>query len=320
MCKVSVLVPIYNVSKYIERCAHTLFNQTFADIEFVFVNDCTPDDSVKILEYVLSQYPNRKNVKIIAHVQNKGLAEARNTAIKNSSGEYILHVDSDDYLELNAIQLLYEKAVCSDADLVLSDYQIVYSDYNKILRTNYVSNPKEYAKLLLKRRTIPNIIGKLIKRCVVVDNGIFAVTGLNQGEDYLITPKVAYCSRKVEYVPLPLYNYVKDIPTSYTSNVNLGAVKCIEKVEDNLVDYFLRIVDSEDFASTVMLSKLYNKVSLLYASDISCYEYIAGLYKDLKYWNADLELHHKFLLQFIDWHCYRSVYFVLKLVRKIRKE
>ncbi|MCM1030083.1 MAG: glycosyltransferase [Oscillibacter sp.] len=319
MCKVSILVPVYNVSKYIERCARSLFEQTFTDIEFIFVNDCTPDDSIGKLNRILSHYPN-VNVKIITHTRNKGLAAARNTAIQNSSGEYIFHVDSDDYLELNTIQLLYEKVAYSNADLVLSDYRIIYSDHNKILKTNYTPDPQEYTKLLLKRRSIPNIIGKLIKRSIIIDNKLFSIAGLNQGEDYLITPKVAYCSHIIEYVPQPLYNYVKNIPTSYTSNVNLNAVKCIEKVEDNLVSYFSNIPNFKNFASTIILSKLYNKIALLYASDKSCYKYIAGLYKDIKYWNTDLKLQHKSLLLFMDCHCYSFVYSVLRMVKKLRKE
>lgn len=319
MYKVSILVPIYNVSKYIERCAHSLFKQTFTDIEFIFVNDCTPDDSIEKLTRVLSQYPNI-NVKIITHSQNKGLAVARNTAIQNSSGEYIFHMDSDDYLELNTIQLLYEQATHSNADLVLADYRIIYSSYNKILKTNYTPIPQEYAKLLLKRRSNPYIVGKLIKRSTIVNNQLFAIAGLNQGEDYLITPKVAYCSHIIEYVPLPLYNYVKNIPTSYTSNVNLEAVKCLEKVENNLVDYFSNIPDFKDFTSTIILSKFYNKITLLYASDKSCYKYIAGLYKNIRYWNTNLKLRHKLLLLFIDCHCYSFIYSILRIVKKLRKE
>lgn len=78
MAKVSVIVPIYNVSRFIKRCVESLFNQTLDDVEFIFVNDCTPDDSVDILKKVIADYPDR-NTMIINHEVNKGLPAARNT-------------------------------------------------------------------------------------------------------------------------------------------------------------------------------------------------------------------------------------------------
>ena len=97
---VSILVPIYGVEKYIRRCAISLFEQTYLNIEYIFVNDCTNDDSIIILENVINQYPNRQSqIKIIQHETNKGLGEARNTAVAAANGDYLFHVDSDDYID-----------------------------------------------------------------------------------------------------------------------------------------------------------------------------------------------------------------------------
>lgn len=102
---VSILVPIYGVEKYIKRCAISLFEQTYKNIEFVFVNDCTRDSSISVLKDVVTEYPYLANkVKIINHIHNKGLAAARNTAIKESSGDFVFHVDADDWLEKTAIE------------------------------------------------------------------------------------------------------------------------------------------------------------------------------------------------------------------------
>ena len=80
--KVSILVPIYNVEKYIERCAVSLFEQTYENIEYVFVNDCTPDQSIKVLKHVLGRYPQRSSkTKVINHDRNRGVAASRNTAL-----------------------------------------------------------------------------------------------------------------------------------------------------------------------------------------------------------------------------------------------
>ena len=116
--KVSLLVPIYNTSEYIEKCARSLFGQTYINIEYLFVNDCSTDDSLVKLETVLSQFPDRKKqVRIISHKENQGLAISRNTAVQAATGEYLFHVDSDDYIPLNAVALMVNDAVASDADI-----------------------------------------------------------------------------------------------------------------------------------------------------------------------------------------------------------
>ena len=96
--KVSICVPVYGVEKYIERCAISIFEQTYTNLECIFVNDCTKDNSIKILYNVIERYPQRREkIRIIQHDCNRGLAAARNTALEAASGDYILHVDSDNY-------------------------------------------------------------------------------------------------------------------------------------------------------------------------------------------------------------------------------
>ena len=107
MYKVSILVPIYGVEQFIERCARSLFEQTYQNLEYVFVNDCTPDKSIEILTRIIEYYPKRFNsIRIISHEKNRGIAASRNTAYDNATGEFVTIVDSDDWLELNAIELL----------------------------------------------------------------------------------------------------------------------------------------------------------------------------------------------------------------------
>ncbi len=101
---ISILVPIYGVEKYIERCSRSLFGQTYFNIEYIFVDDCTKDNSIGILKKVLMDYPLRaKKVKIVSHSTNRGLSAARNTALTHAEGAYIMHVDSDDYLSECAV-------------------------------------------------------------------------------------------------------------------------------------------------------------------------------------------------------------------------
>ena len=106
--KVSVIVLIYKVEKYIERCARSLFCQTMQDIEYVFVNDCTPDCSIQILQSVIDEYPQRKSdIKIISHEKNMGSGVARNTGLEVADGEYIIYCDGDDWVDPDMYEKLY---------------------------------------------------------------------------------------------------------------------------------------------------------------------------------------------------------------------
>ena len=124
MVKVSILVPVYGVERYIENCAVTLFEQTYENIEYVFVNDSTKDRSMEMLHDVMERYPLRRdNVHIITHEVNRGLGAARKTALLNATGDFVMHVDSDDSLSLDAVEMLVDKAIQTGADIVDCGYE-----------------------------------------------------------------------------------------------------------------------------------------------------------------------------------------------------
>ena len=109
MYKVSVIVPIYNVERFIERCVKSLMEQTLQDVEYIFVDDAATDNSMKILAATLSIYSDQ-NIRILVHQENKGLPAARNTGLAVATGEYVFHCDSDDYMEKDMLEALYKKA------------------------------------------------------------------------------------------------------------------------------------------------------------------------------------------------------------------
>lgn len=132
MPKVSVIIPVYGVEKYIERCARSLFEQTLDDMEFIFVDDCTKDNSIQVLEMVITDYPNRKEqIKILHHEHNKGLSHARETGVNAATGEYIAHCDSDDWVEKEMYAELYRSAIAGEYDYVKCSHR--KSDGNKTL-------------------------------------------------------------------------------------------------------------------------------------------------------------------------------------------
>ena len=164
--KVSILVPIYGVEKYIEQCAISLFSQTYEDVEYIFVNDCTPDNSISILEKVLANYPERKSqTKIINHPENRGLGAGRKTALAASTGEFILNVDSDDYIPTDAIEKLVAVQKETNADIVSGAFQFLTTDGALIDELPPHLDKQTTLRLLLTQNTIlNNIWGRLIRR------------------------------------------------------------------------------------------------------------------------------------------------------------
>ena len=123
--KISVIVPVYNVEKYIDKCLDNLVNQTLKDIEIIVVNDGSPDNSQDIINSYQKKYP--RMIKSFIK-PNGGLSDARNYGIKKAQGEYIAFLDSDDYIEIDAYEKMYKKAELKDFDIVVCDLNYVYED------------------------------------------------------------------------------------------------------------------------------------------------------------------------------------------------
>ena len=128
--KISVIVPVYNVYNYIDKCLNSLVNQTLRDIEIIVVNDGSPDNSEEIIEKYIKKYSNIKYYK----KKNGGISDARNYGLKYATGEYIGFVDSDDYVKENMYEEMYNKALTDNYDMVVCDLNYVYDD--KIIRVD----------------------------------------------------------------------------------------------------------------------------------------------------------------------------------------
>ena len=162
---VSVLVPIYNVEKYIQRCAESLFEQTYVNIEYIFVDDCGTDNSIDILKKITNKYPQRKNnIKIISHEKNRGLAAARNTAIKNAFGEFVMAVDSDDFLEKETIELLVNKQLENNADIILYGFKNIFPTYSYHEKLQTFNSAKDLCLKQLSRKVRWTIWGEFVRR------------------------------------------------------------------------------------------------------------------------------------------------------------
>lgn len=160
---ISVIIPVYGVEKYIERCARSVLNQTFEDVEYIFVDDSTKDNSIIILNNVLKDYPN-KNVTVISKKTNEGLPLARMTGFLASHGDYIIHFDSDDWVEHDCLKKMYNCAINTNADIIIANYFENYPDREMKIKCPSFTNSLEGIDLMLRAKLHSGVWNKLVKR------------------------------------------------------------------------------------------------------------------------------------------------------------
>lgn len=195
MYKLSVIVPIYNVEKYIEQCAISLFEQTLEDIEYIFIDDCTPDNSIKILNNILKLFPSKiPHVKICRHNKNMGLVKSRITGINIASGQYLAHCDSDDYVEKEMYFHMYSSAINNDSDIVICDYYKTDGNFHLTVDQRPNSN-------ILKGPVWNKIVHSRIYKNKI------SYPLATKAEDGVLMTQLSYYSKTITYVNLPLYYY-----------------------------------------------------------------------------------------------------------------
>lgn len=228
MCRVSILVPVYGVERYIERCVRSLFEQTYPDLEYVFVNDCTLDNSIDILKRVMESYKDREpSIRIINHEKNRGLAAARNTALDNATGEFVCHVDSDDWLELDAIESLMNKQLETGADIVSGN---MYVHTSQGIEEYYEPHYENKEQMLLMQMPITmdhNVVRRVIRRSLYEDYQIRCIEGSNMTEDRYQMIQLYYFANKVCVVDSFVYHYDRTNDDSYVSKMqeNIGLLE-----------------------------------------------------------------------------------------------
>ena len=262
--KVSIITPIYGVEKYIEKCAESLFSQTYEDCEFIFVNDCTKDNSVALLKEVMQKYSYRiENVKIISHSSNQGLACARNTGVRFATGEFVMHVDSDDTIESNAVELCVKKAIENNSDAVIFGMRHIRKTGDIVEHVCVPNKHQDYIKQLITRKALVCMCGGLYRRSLYTDNNVWAIPGLNMGEDYSTKPRLLYYAKNVVALDLPLYNYNHLNESSYTKSFNTNSIDNLQKAIEVLTSFFTNCIDYNDYKDALKEAALSSKIILL---------------------------------------------------------
>lgn len=317
---VSLLIPVYNVARYITQCLDSLFGQTYEYLEFVFVDDCSPDNSINLIYQYLEQYPHRKSqVKIIRHDKNRGLTAARRTALQNATGEYVWHIDSDDYIAIDAVEQLVNKAVADNADMIVFDAKEMYFHSERVIVNTIPKDKEEFLLLALTRRCRYELWMRFCKKSLY--DGLELDDAVCYGEDYATTPRLIYLSNKVVKLDKICYYYVKYNMTSYTRTPSVATILSHEGAIHLLTTFFLS-KDEKHFYPILQLAKAYLKAHMLKAtiSSKDAYRRANLMFPDLRgIGKMDLPPKDKFLLMLSEKKMYSLLWLYIELGLLLRK-
>lgn len=262
--KVSILIPVYKASPFIEKCAESVFSQTFESIEYIFVDDCSPDDSIDKLKQILLHFPNRStSVTILKNDKNSGISFSRQRAFDAATAAYFLAMDSDDWIEPNMIEVLYNKALEENADIVYSPYFEDKADGTQRIVKPVFSTDK--IQLIYDA-----FIGfsaywnKLISRKILIDNNISTLENVSFSDDLVVLTKVIYFSNRFELVNKPLYHYVQYNTESITKKISSPRhIKDRFEVMTEVENFLKNRPDYDKYFNALLIFKALRKIKVI---------------------------------------------------------
>lgn len=241
--KISIVVPIYGVEKYVGRCLDSLLGQTLSEgVECILVNDATPDRSMEVVGERLGRYTGKMQCKVVNHSYNRGLALARKTGLDCATGEYFIHIDSDDYCEPDMLEQMYAAAVREGADIVVADFYKTYPDREVYVRQLFPASKEELIGRLIENREelTASCCNKLCRRKLTGIEPLY-FEGLDMNEDSVACVKMAFFARKVVHLEKAFLHYVQYNVHSYTKDISdaqlAQVVRANEKIREFLIGH-----------------------------------------------------------------------------------
>ena len=230
----SIIVPVYNVEKYLKQCLDSLINQNLENYEIVIINDGSTDNSRNI---IAQYYEGNSKIKVIDQ-KNAGLSEARNSGIRQANGEYIAFIDSDDYISNDMMKYMIEKAKKKKLDLVVCNYERVYDDSDRrecvknCLEEDVVYEGNELLKKFFANKITPNACDKIYRRDIFIRNNIIFPSGYYH-EDLLTMYNVLCSVKRAAYINKNFYKY-RCRENSITTSLSMKNIEDMELIIDKI--------------------------------------------------------------------------------------
>lgn len=236
---ISIIIPVFNSEKYLEECLNSIYIQTYKDIEIILINDGSTDKSIDII----NKYKNKFEKFIYLEQENKGASEARNLGVKYSSGEYLLFIDADDYIEKKSLEMIYQKANSTDSDIIIIGHKKFYNELDLMKSDNYIYNVDEdkvytnieVIDMILNFEVKGYICDKVFKRSKWLDLNI-KFERRRYVEDWFPITKYIGESDKISFINKPIY-YYRQHEESSIHNKNIKVIEDYNYAVKNIVDY-----------------------------------------------------------------------------------
>lgn len=282
--EISVISPVYGVADFIGRAVRSMMEQTIDNVEFIFVDDCTPDYSIDILREVIEEYPHRQ-VRILRHDKNRGLPAARNTGLKATRGRYIFHWDSDDFADPDLLERLYIKAETEKCDYVWCDWYLTFGSNSRMMLQPSVFSPREALSIALAGGMKYNVWNKLVARRLYDGNNIKFPEGYSMGEDMTMIKLLAK-SQKVGHVAKPLYHYIRTNSGAMTQVYSSRHLNELRHNTTDLCEYLSREIADKSIIQELEWFKLNVKLPFLFT----------GRKSDMKLWRSWYKESDKYIM------------------------
>jgi glycosyltransferase involved in cell wall biosynthesis len=304
--KISIIIPIYGVEKYIAHCARSLFSQKGALLEYIFVNDATRDHSMEILNNVIDEeYAElRNNIKIINKQINEGLPLARKSGVSVATGDYVMHCDADDWLAEGAIEGIANVIEETNADAVYYNYYKSYEDTDVCSQEACYDNVLSYISGILSFSPLSGgyCWNKVIKRSLY--KKVYKWPTLNMHEDVALMPQVLYHAKTIKFIERPLYHYRCSSTSSMSTDFRVNKKKRTESKNNQLIvidfmkhvglDKVLSLQYKQLIARCAYDAAFYDQESI--TSDYLLYK---SLWHETLFWNFDVSIRRQLQSRFV---------------------
>ena len=293
---ISIIVPIYNTEKYIEKCIKSICEQTLENFEIVLIDDCSPDNAFEKAKNVLIKYPKRfENTQFIKLETNNGVAKARKLGFNNAQAKYITCLDSDDYIEKNALQRMLDEIKEKDADILVCDFFVDESNKQMLIKqpieNDFIAN-------LLNGRLHGSFCNKIYKKELL--EKVRILDDVNYCEDLIVAIQMGLITNNIVYLNQPFFHYIQYNDNSITKSFNTKTASDIMKVCDFLENLFREKGLWEKYETYLNNMKVRMKLSTLIFMKPNERKKHFDFFKDVVYITysdqKQLTLYHKSLL------------------------
>jgi glycosyltransferase involved in cell wall biosynthesis len=262
--RVSILIPVYKAEKYISKCLQSVLSQTYQNLEIIIVDDASPDSSMDIAEKLIQQTVNTFDIKILHNEKNQGIATVRNILLDHAKGDFILFVDSDDYIERDAIQSLVDIATNTNCDIVRCGYFEAKGNNIRTINQRPWSDKTDLLKQHIKAWDSIEAMWQLfIRRSLIENHRIRFAEGINASEDHLMMIKLYFYANSIVNMEKPVYYYRIDNTQSVT-HVNPKAFHdSMYKGMDNAINFLKENRAYETYRDEVLTRTFLTKQTFL---------------------------------------------------------